>query len=322
MAKVKTAFICQNCGTSHLKWQGQCTNCGEWGTLVEEIVSGVSAKHSNPVSLNTQSKPMPLAEIAATVESRIPTPNEEFNRVLGGGIVHGSVVLIGGEPGIGKSTLLLQLALQLGTKKILYVSGEESQNQVKLRAGRLPFDNDQLFVASETNLEKVFQYFREIEPDIVIIDSIQTIYTDALESAPGSVSQVRESASKLIRMAKDSQVPIFLVGHITKEGSLAGPKVLEHMVDTVLSFEGDRHNQYRIIRTSKNRFGATSELGIYHMTGQGLREVSNPSEIFLSGRDEQFSGVAIGATLEGLRPLLIETQALVSNMAYGTAQRS
>ncbi|MEL7341573.1 MAG: AAA family ATPase, partial [Bacteroidota bacterium] len=188
MAKVKTAFICQNCGTSHLKWQGQCTNCGEWGTLVEEIVTGASAKHSNPVSLSTQSKPMPLAEIAATVESRIPTPNEEFNRVLGGGIVQGSVVLIGGEPGIGKSTLLLQLALQLSAKKILYVSGEESQNQVKLRAGRLPYDNDQLFVASETNLEKVFQYFREIDPDIVVIDSIQTIYTDALESAPGSVS--------------------------------------------------------------------------------------------------------------------------------------
>lgn len=322
MAKIKTAFICQNCGSTHLKWQGQCVGCNEWGTLVEEIISGVTAKHSSPVAMNTQSKPMPLAEIAAAIESRIPTKDEEFNRVLGGGIVHGSVVLIGGEPGIGKSTLLLQLALQLGPQKILYVSGEESQNQVKLRASRLPFENDQLYVASETNLEKVFNYFKEINPDIVVIDSIQTVYTEALESAPGSVSQVRESASKLIRLAKDSHVPIFLVGHITKEGSLAGPKVLEHMVDAVLSFEGDRHNQYRIIRTSKNRFGATSELGIYHMTGQGLREVSNPSEIFLSGRDEQFSGVAIGATLEGLRPLLIETQALVSNMAYGTAQRS
>lgn len=322
MAKIKTAFICQNCGSSHLKWQGQCVGCNEWGTLVEEIISGVTAKHSSPIAMNTQSKPMPLAEIVTATESRIPTKDEEFNRVLGGGIVHGSVVLIGGEPGIGKSTLLLQLALQLGPKKILYVSGEESQNQVKLRASRLPFENDQLFVASETNLEKVFTYFKELNPDIVVIDSIQTVYTEALESAPGSVSQVRESASKLIRLAKDSHVPIFLVGHITKEGSLAGPKVLEHMVDAVLSFEGDRHNQYRIIRTTKNRFGATSELGIYHMTGQGLREVSNPSEIFLSGRDEQFSGVAVGATLEGLRPLLIETQALVSNMAYGTAQRS
>ncbi|MFK7924677.1 MAG: DNA repair protein RadA, partial [Bacteroidia bacterium] len=322
MAKIKTAFICQNCGSTHLKWQGQCVGCNEWGTLVEEIISGVTGKHTNPVSMNTQSKPMPLAEIVASTESRIPTKDEEFNRVLGGGIVHGSVVLIGGEPGIGKSTLLLQLALQLAPKKILYVSGEESQNQVKLRASRLPYENEQLFVASETNLEKVFNYFKEIKPDIVVIDSIQTVYTEALESAPGSVSQVRESASKLIRLAKDSHVPIFLVGHITKEGSLAGPKVLEHMVDAVLSFEGDRHNQYRIIRTSKNRFGATSELGIYHMTGQGLREVNNPSEIFLSGREEQFSGVAIGATLEGLRPLLIETQALVSNMAYGTAQRS
>lgn len=322
MAKVKSSFVCQSCGTSHLKWQGQCSGCDEWGTLVEEISNPVVEMRSGPVAMTTQSGPKLLKDIEAINEKRLITPDNEMNRVLGGGIVEGSVVLLGGEPGIGKSTLLLQLALQLSQYKILYISGEESQNQVKMRASRLPFRNDDLLVAAETHLEKVFEYYKAYQPDLIVIDSIQTVYTDSLESAPGSVSQVRESAGKLIRLAKDAKVPIFLVGHITKEGSLAGPKVLEHMVDAVLTFEGDRHNQFRIIRTTKNRFGATSELGIYHMTGTGLGEVSNPSEIFLSGRDGDFSGVAVGATLEGLRPLLVEIQALVSNMAYGTAQRS
>jgi DNA repair protein RadA/Sms len=322
MAKVKTSYVCQNCGTSHLKWQGQCSGCQEWGTLVEEIFNPVVEKRASPVAMTSQGGPKLLREIEAIGEKRLITPDQEMNRVLGGGIVEGSVVLLGGEPGIGKSTLLLQLALQLSTHKVLYISGEESQNQVKMRASRLPFQNDGLLVAAETHLEKVFEYYKELDPELIVIDSIQTVYTDTLESAPGSVSQVRESAGKLIRLAKDAKVPIFLVGHITKEGSLAGPKVLEHMVDAVLTFEGDRHNQFRIIRTTKNRFGATSELGIYQMTGSGLGEVSNPSEIFLSGREEDFSGVAVGATLEGLRPLLVEIQALVSNMAYGTAQRS
>lgn len=321
MSKTKTIYICQSCGTQHVKWQGKCSGCEEWNTLVEEFVDS-RIKSSPAVSNSGKSQPKLISEIESAVEQRMATPDEEMNRVLGGGIVEGSVMLLGGEPGIGKSTLLLQLALQLHPLKVLYVSGEESEQQIKLRAQRLPIKNDNLYIAAETRLERIADFYREIEPDLIIVDSIQTVYTDALESAPGSVSQVRETASKLIRLAKDANVPIFLVGHITKEGTLAGPKVLEHMVDTVLTFEGDRHNNYRIVRTSKNRFGSTMEIGIYEMLGQGLREVQNPSEIFLTQSNEDFSGVAIAATLEGMRPLLVESQALVSPMTYGSPQRS
>ncbi|MEM6260864.1 MAG: DNA repair protein RadA [Bacteroidota bacterium] len=322
MAKTKTIYVCQECGTTHLKWQGQCSGCGAWNSLVEEVQEPADKRKLDTGTPTTGRRPHTLAEIESTAEKRIVTPDEELNRVLGGGIVEGSVILLGGEPGIGKSTLLLQLALQLSPLKILYISGEESEQQIKMRAQRLPISNDQLYVAGETSLERIAEYYRSLQPDLLVIDSIQTIRTNVLESAPGSVSQVRESASQLIRMAKDVRVPVFLVGHITKEGMLAGPKVLEHMVDTVLTFEGDRHNNYRIIRTSKNRFGSTMEIGIYEMLAHGLREVSNPSEIFLSSGEEPFSGVAISATMEGMRPLLIETQALATPMAYGTAQRS
>lgn len=318
--KVKSVYICQNCGQKYVKWQGQCTSCNQWNTLVEEL--DIPTKPSLHNSLTKGATPKKLGEIQATGERRFQTIDEEMNRILGGGIVEGSVVLIGGEPGIGKSTLLLQLALQMKDKKVLYISGEESVQQIKMRAGRIQHENEKLLVASETSLENIVAFVQDLNPDILVIDSIQTIQTELLESAPGSVSQVRESASRIIRMAKDINLPVFLVGHITKEGSLAGPKVLEHMVDTVLTFEGDRHNQYRIVRTSKNRFGSTMEIGIYEMQHNGLREVHNPSEIFLSSGQDQFSGVAIAATMEGMRPLLVETQALVSPMAYGNAQRS
>lgn len=267
-------------------------------------------------------QPRALHEIDDIRERRIVTPDQEMNRVLGGGIVEGSVILLGGEPGIGKSTLLLQLALQLGPMKILYVSGEESEKQIKMRAGRIPHDNAELLIAAETHLERILRYQKDLRPDLIVVDSIQTVFSETLESAPGSVSQVRECAQRLMRLAKEQQVPVFLVGHITKEGMLAGPKVLEHMVDVVLSFEGERHHSYRIVRTNKNRFGSTLELGIYDMHAGGLREVSNPSEIFLSSGDASLSGVAISATLEGMRPILIETQALVTPQAYGNAQRA
>ncbi|MFK7969116.1 MAG: DNA repair protein RadA [Bacteroidia bacterium] len=321
MAKTKTAFLCQNCGTQHVRWAGQCSTCKEWNSLVEEIISGPGAAPGKS-SLAPGSLPKPLDSVSTREEQRIVTDDQEMNRVLGGGIVAGSVILLGGEPGIGKSTLLLQLALQLNPRKILYVSGEESEQQIKLRAERIPMKNSNLYVAAETRLERIASFQQELKPDLMIVDSIQTIHTDALDSAPGSVSQVRESASKLIRLAKERAVPVFLVGHITKDGTLAGPKVLEHMVDTVLTFEGDRHHTYRVVRTSKNRFGSTLELGIYEMQGQGLREVSNPSEIFLSSASEAFSGVAIAATVEGNRPLLVETQALVTPQTYGTPQRT
>ncbi|MEZ4829981.1 MAG: DNA repair protein RadA [Bacteroidia bacterium] len=323
MAKTaKSTFVCQNCGTSHLKWQGQCTGCNEWGTLVEELVSPADRRPIGPAALTARSKPKPIAEITFEQDQRIPIADAELSRVLGGGLVPGSVTLLGGEPGIGKSTLLLQVALQLAPLRILYVSGEESERQIKLRADRIPFSNPNLLVAAETHLERIFEFFETIKPELVIIDSIQTMFSDELESSPGSVSQIREGSAKIIRLAKESHIPIFLVGHITKDGALAGPKVLEHMVDTVINFEGDRHNSYRIIRTTKNRFGSTMEIGIYEMLAHGLREVSNPSEIFLSMSAENFSGVTVSATMEGMRPLLVETQALVSPMAYGTAQRS
>ncbi|MEO0899049.1 MAG: DNA repair protein RadA [Bacteroidota bacterium] len=318
----KTVFICQNCGGSHIKWQGKCNHCGEWGTLVEELVAAKEVRQGPALIVGNKSKPLTLDEIAVTQEDRWAVPDLELNRVLGQGLVPGAAILLGGEPGIGKSTLLLQLALQFSSKKILYVSGEESAAQIKMRAGRIPYSNDQLFIAAEVNLNQIIQSVNDIEPDILVVDSIQTIYSDMLDSAPGSVSQVRECAARLVRLAKETPLPVFLIGHITKEGSLAGPKVLEHMVDTVLTFEGDRHNSYRLVRTAKNRFGSTMEIGIYEMMATGLREVSNPSEIFLSSGTEQFSGISIATTMEGMRPLLIETQALVSSMAYGNPQRS
>ena len=321
MAKTKSVYVCQECGTHHVKWSGQCTSCGKWNTLVEEIVEKTSPRKRN-VSISSRSTPRPIQEISYQAEDRIVVPDQEMNRVLGGGLVPGSVILLAGEPGIGKSTLLLQLALHLAPVRVLYVSGEESEQQIKMRAERLAFQNDQLYLATETRVERIAEFFEDLQPTLMIVDSIQTMHTEVIESAPGSVSQVRESAARLIRLAKENQVPIFLVGHITKEGTLAGPKVLEHMVDTVLSFEGDRHNNYRIVRTNKNRFGSTMEMGIYEMIAQGLREVENPSEIFLTMGEEIFSGVAISATMEGLRPLLVETQALVAPLAYGTAQRS
>jgi DNA repair protein RadA/Sms len=324
MAKLKTIYICTTCGFEHPKHQGKCNNCGEWNTLVEDVVdTSVQAKAA---AMNATSRsggqPRPLDAIDDIRERRILTPDREMNRVLGGGIVEGSVVLLGGEPGIGKSTLLLQLALQLKGLKVLYVSGEESERQIKMRAMRIPHENPELLIASETDLERILQFHKEHRPEILIVDSIQTVYSAALENAPGSVTQVRECAQRLMRLAKETQTSVFLVGHITKEGALAGPKVLEHMVDVVLSFEGERHHSYRIVRTNKNRFGSTLELGIYDMHEAGLREVMNPSEIFLSSSDATLSGVAIAATLEGLRPLLIETQALVTPLAYGTPQRS
>ncbi|MEM8886913.1 MAG: DNA repair protein RadA [Bacteroidota bacterium] len=322
MAKVKTVYVCQECGTSHLKWSGQCSGCGQWSTLVEELSQPKAQKGIGAIHAGRSSKPRKLAEIESVGEKRMISPDAEMNRVLGGGIVEGSVTLLGGEPGIGKSTLMLQIAMQLKGRKILYVSGEESEQQIKLRAERIPAENDQLYIVSETHLEKILKFYEDMQPDLIVIDSIQTVFTDNLDSAPGSVSQVRECTSRLIRVAKELHIPMFLIGHITKEGSLAGPKVLEHMVDVVVSFEGDRHNSYRIIRSVKNRFGGTHELGIYEMLADGLREVSNPSEIFLSDFDENFSGVSIAATMEGMRPLLIETQALVGPMAYGNAQRS
>lgn len=323
MAKLKTVYFCQDCGTQHLRWQGQCSGCKAWNTLVEEVVEASASKISTPsLSLNSRSEPKTLAEIELSSGYRIVTNDQELNRVLGGGIVPGSVILLGGEPGIGKSTLLLQLVLQLAPYKVLYVSGEESDQQIKMRAERIPFQNPNLYIAGETLVERIQEFNKSLKPDIIVIDSIQTIYTETLESAPGSVSQVRESAAKIIRLAKEQTIPIFLVGHITKDGTIAGPKVLEHIVDTVLTFEGDRHNSYRIVRTSKNRFGSTMEIGIYEMRHNGLREVSNPSEIFLTNNTNAFSGVAIAGTLEGMRPLLIETQALVTPLLYGNPQRS
>lgn len=323
MAKFKTVYICQECGANYSKWQGQCSSCNNWNTIHEEVVEkkAASAARAEPIQ-RTKKAPRALSEIDSILEQRLITPDKEMNRVLGGGIVEGSIILLGGEPGIGKSTLCLQLALQLKGVKVLYISGEESEKQIKMRAQRIPFDNPELLLAGETHLEQILRYHKDIQPDLLVIDSIQTVFSETLESAPGSVSQVRECAARLMRLAKESQTPIFLIGHITKEGSLAGPKVLEHMVDVVLSFEGDRHNSYRIVRTHKNRFGSTLELGIYEMNEKGLREVNNPSEIFLSSDEEELSGVSISATLEGLRPILIETQALVTPLAYGTAQRS
>ncbi|MBP6335889.1 MAG: DNA repair protein RadA [Bacteroidia bacterium] len=324
MSKVKTSFFCQNCGVQSAKWVGRCTSCGQWNTFVEEVISKEEKVIWKKPSGKKEklAKPLLLQEISENTESRIELPDQELNRVLGGGLVPGSLVLMGGEPGIGKSTLLLQLALQLRNKTVLYVSGEESELQIKMRADRVQMKNERFFILTETSLENIFHQISELNPDLLIIDSIQTIFSTKIESSPGSVSQIRESTAELLRFAKESSTPVFLIGHITKDGMIAGPKILEHMVDTVLQFEGDRHHVYRVLRANKNRFGSTAELGIYEMQGSGLREVSNPSEILIAQREEMLSGVAIAATMEGIRPLLIETQALVSSAVYGTPQRS
>jgi DNA repair protein RadA/Sms len=322
--KVRTTFFCQNCGVSSPKWIGRCPSCGEWNTYVEEVIKkdeSVLWKKSADKKTRQQ-KPLLLADVPLKDEHRIEMPDKEFNRVLGGGLVPGSLVLMGGEPGIGKSTLLLQISLAVKNKTVLYVSGEESEQQIKMRAERLKMANTNFFILTDTSLDNIFQQVSEINPGIVIIDSIQTILSSKIDSSPGSVSQIRECTGELLRFAKESSVPVFLIGHITKDGTIAGPKILEHMVDTVLQFEGDRHHVYRILRAIKNRFGSTAELGIYEMQGAGLREVSNPSEVLIAQREERLSGIAISATMEGIRPLLIETQALVSTAVYGTPQRS
>lgn len=325
MAKVKSTFFCQNCGAQSPKWIGKCPSCNEWNTYVEEIV-GAKDKPSGQWRDNSEptrtAMPVRLNEIQQEKMERTVAIDKELNRVLGGGIVPGSMVLIGGEPGIGKSTLLLQLALSQNKLKVLYVSGEESPQQIKMRADRMASTSENCYLLAETGLQNIFLQINQLKPDLLIVDSIQTLQTSKIESSAGSVSQVRECTADLLQFAKETNTPVFLIGHITKEGSLAGPKVLEHMVDTVLQFEGDRHLAYRILRTTKNRFGSTSELGIYEMQSNGMREVSNPSEILISQKETQISGVSIGASIEGNRPLLIETQALVSLAAYGTPQRS
>lgn len=322
MAKVKTAYFCQNCGAQSAQWKGQCSACKEWNTLVEETISPASeAPVIGTTALQTKKKAQKLDEINFESETRIDTRDQEFNRVLGGGLVPGSVILLGGEPGIGKSTLLLQIALSLG-KKVLYVSGEESEKQIKLRADRIQSNQENCYVLAETKTDLIGLQIEAVQPDLIIVDSVQTLQSPKLESASGTVSQIRECTAELTYYAKATGTPLILVGHITKDGQLAGPKLLEHMVDTVLQFEGDRNYVYRILRSLKNRFGSTAELGIYEMLSGGLREVTNPSELLLSNYEEPLSGVAVAATLEGQRPLMIEIQALVSTAVYGTPQRS
>jgi DNA repair protein RadA/Sms len=324
MAKVQKSFFCQNCGNQVPKWIGKCPNCGEWNTYVEEIVHKDKPAYQKGYKAGTAKEKVfsiPINQVTAQNGTRIPTPDEELNRVLGSGIMPGSLVLLGGEPGIGKSTLLLQMALKIN-QRVLYISGEESAVQIKNRADRVGIANENCFIFTETSLDDIFGAVKEIEPDIVIVDSVQTLHSSLVDSTPGSISQIKECAGELLRFAKETHTPVFLIGHITKDGAIAGPKILEHMVDTVLQFEGDRHNTYRILRTTKNRFGNTSELGIYEMVERGLREVSNPSEILISQKDDNLSGIAICASLEGARPLLIETQALVSTAVYGTPQRN
>lgn len=328
MSKVKKVFACTNCGATSPKWMGKCSSCHAWNTYVEEVV--VKESETKVEKQNTwrttegkplKSKPVRIPDIVAGDTPRLATPDEEFNRVLGGGIVAGSLVLIGGQPGIGKSTLMLQLALTLPVM-VLYVSGEESAEQIKMRADRIGDVNTNSYILTETNIAKILTHAQNLQPQMLVIDSIQTLASPHIESTPGSVSQIRECASELQRYAKETNTPVFVIGHITKEGSIAGPKVLEHIVDAVLQFEGDQHYTYRILRTIKNRFGSTAEMGIYQMQADGLREVSNPSELLLSQNDEQLSGSTVAAMLEGMRPMLIETQALVSTAVYGTPQRS
>lgn len=323
MAKVKTAYFCNSCGAESAKWVGRCPACGEWNTMVEEKISVTGKGKKTKGLLGSSTAPLRLSEIQPLAEPRIHMPSEELNRVLGGGLVAGSLTLVGGEPGIGKSTLLLQNILSIRNKKILYVSGEESATQLKLRADRLGKVSDDTYILCETSLSSIFGHIEKIQPQLILVDSIQTVASDEIESAAGSVSQVRECAAAFLRYAKENSVPVILVGHINKDGAIAGPKVLEHIVDTVLQFEGDRQYLYRILRAVKNRFGSTSEIGIYEMIDRGLREVKNPSEMLLSqNRDEEMSGITIGVTTEGARPFLVEVQALVSSAAYGTPQRA
>lgn len=323
MAKVKTTFFCQNCGSQYAKWQGQCTSCKEWNTIAEEVIQKPEKSDWKTAETTTKlvSKPLKINEIDASQEARLHMQDTEFNRVLGGGMVPGSLTLLGGEPGIGKSTLLLQIALKL-EYKTLYVSGEESQKQIKMRAERINPNGNNCYILTETKTQNIFKQIASLKPEIVIIDSIQTLHSDYIESSAGSISQIKECTTELIKFAKETATPVLLIGHITKDGHIAGPKILEHMVDTVLQFEGDRNHVFRILRANKNRFGSTNELGIYEMQGSGLREVSNPSEILISEKDGELSGNAIAATIEGLRPLMIEVQALVSTAVYGTPQRS
>jgi len=323
MAKTKTAFFCQKCGAQTSKWLGKCPSCGEWNTIVEEVLKKEEKKSWRADSdKKASSKPILISDVQAHREKRIVTDDGELDRVLGGGIVPGSIILIGGEPGIGKSTLMLQIALNLESKRILYISGEESEQQIKMRADRLGSISGNCYILTETSLPEIFSQIKLLNPELLVIDSIQTMRSDMIDAIPGSVSQVRQSTAELLKYAKESGTPVFLVGHITKDGALAGPKILEHMVDTVIQFEGDRHLAYRILRTTKNRYGSTSELGIYEMRNTGLRQVSNPSEILISQREPGLSGISIGASLEGNRPLLVEIQSLVSPATYGTPQRS
>lgn len=320
MAKLKTSYFCQNCGTQYSQWYGQCKNCGSWNTIVEEIIEKEPQKQTFQKENHKQNHPTQIHNIKTTDEERFSSADAELDNLLGGGIVPGSVVLIGGEPGIGKSTLMLQISLQI-PKKVLYISGEESDNQIKMRADRLTVTNAECFVYTETSTQKIINQAQKINPELIVIDSIQTLQSAYIESSPGSISQIRECTSELIKFAKETSTPIFLIGHITKDGAIAGPKILEHMVDVVLQFEGDRNYVYRLLRANKNRYGSTSELGIYEMFQSGLRQVKNPSEILISKKEENLSGSAVAVTLEGMRPMLVEIQALVSTAVYGTPQR-
>lgn len=326
MLKTKTAFFCQHCGHESPKWLGKCPSCNQWNSFVEEVLVKGNDKGSKEDWKDfgglARIKTIPLNEVSSAEEKRMLTSDTELNRVLGGGIVAGSLVLVAGEPGIGKSTLFLQIGLSLKDVRTLYISGEESEQQIKMRADRLKAAGSDFYLLTETNTQSIFQEIKKLKPQLVIVDSIQTLQSPYVESSAGSISQIRECTAEWQRFAKETQTPVFLIGHITKEGSIAGPKVLEHMVDTVLQFEGDRHYSYRILRTLKNRFGSTSELGIYEMTGEGMRPVTNPSEILITQKDESLSGISIAATMEGMRPLLIETQALVTQSVYGTPQRT
>ena len=323
MSKVKTTFICNNCGTNFPKWQGQCTSCKSWNSISEEVILKTKSNswETETVKSVKSSTPQKISNIVYKEEDRLVTSDTEFNRVLGGGVVPGSLTLLGGEPGIGKSTLLLQIAIRL-PYSTLYVSGEESQSQIKMRANRMNHESDDCYVLTEINLESIFKQIQKTEPQILIIDSIQTLKTELVDSAPGSVSQIKTCTSELINFAKKTSTPVIIIGHITKDGNIAGPKILEHMVDTVLQFEGDRNHVYRILRVNKNRFGSTNEIGVYEMNVKGLKEITNPSEILISKKNQELSGNAISATIEGMRPFMIEVQALVSTAVYGTPQRS